>query len=197
MRERLGAVILAAALWGGGPVSAIEPDELPEGPGRELTFYTCAACHSFNLVAQQRQDRAGWADTIAWMVEEQGMSEPEPEELELILDYLASAFGVRARTPPTLPQRPLLVEDLPEEPGRDLTFYTCAACHSFNLVAQQGQDRAGWADTIDWMVEEQGMSEPEPDELELLLDYLSRWFGPDRRFLTTLSEPEQAASSRP
>lgn len=65
---------------------------LPEGPGREETFYLCNACHSIRLVTQQRMTRKGWDKTLVWMVEEQGMPELESDERALILDYLDTHF---------------------------------------------------------------------------------------------------------
>lgn len=93
--RRLVAALLSgvAALAGGGSVTAVELEDLPEGPGREETFYTCSACHSFNLVVQQGQTREGWEELLDWMIEEQGMEPPEAEERRLILDYLAAHFG--------------------------------------------------------------------------------------------------------
>lgn len=68
-------------------------ESLPEGPGKEETFYLCHTCHSFLLVSQQRLSRAHWDETLDWMVEEQGMSEILNEERELILDYLETHYG--------------------------------------------------------------------------------------------------------
>lgn len=69
--------------------------------------------------------------------------------------------------------------DLPPGPGREEVFYLCAACHSLAIVKQQGLDRVDWDETLDWMVEEQGMPELEPDERTLLLDYLTAHYGRD------------------
>ena len=87
----LGAIMIAP----GGPALADE-DELggiPRGPGAEETYYLCSACHSFRLVAQQGLSRESWEEALVWMVEEQEMEEPEPAELQLILDYLAKYYG--------------------------------------------------------------------------------------------------------
>lgn len=62
---------------------------LPDAPGREEVFAYCGACHSMQLVVQQGQTRSGWSELLAWMYEEQGMPELEPEEEKLVLDYLA------------------------------------------------------------------------------------------------------------
>ena len=66
----------------------------PIGPGRELTGYVCNACHSLALVKQQGLPRTRWDKLLDWMVEEQGMDEPGPEQRELMLDYLSTHFGV-------------------------------------------------------------------------------------------------------
>jgi hypothetical protein len=77
-------------------VAAAQDDmlaELPDGPGKEETFYTCNACHSFRLVAQQGLSRQRWDHLLDWMVEEQGMAELEADERTLILDYLVEHYG--------------------------------------------------------------------------------------------------------
>jgi len=48
-------------------------------------------------------------------------------------------------------------EDYPDGAGREQTFYACIACHGFKLVAQQGQTRAQWDDTLNWMTQKHGM----------------------------------------
>ncbi len=67
-----------------------------------------------------------------------------------------------------------------EAPGVEETFYACSACHSEKLVAQQGLPRERWDHLLDWMVAEQGMTELEPEERSIILDYLSTHYGPDR-----------------
>jgi cytochrome c len=69
---------------------------------------------------------------------------------------------------------------LPKGKGRDVVFYTCSVCHSIKLVAQQGLDRYRWGKTLEWMVEEQGMDRLDEENQQLVLDYLSEYFGIDR-----------------
>lgn len=64
--------------------------------------------------------------------------------------------------------------------GVEETYYACTACHSEKIVAQQGLSRAHWDELFDWMVEEQGMSELEPDERQIILDYLATHYNEDR-----------------
>lgn len=68
------------------------PEDFPQGKGREETFYFCTACHNFRLVAQQGMDRRRWDETLTWMTERQGMPELKGEERETILDYLEKTF---------------------------------------------------------------------------------------------------------
>lgn len=93
----LAALVLAAA-WGLAPggTARAQDDELgglPPAPGQEIVYYTCNACHSIRLVSQQRLSRQRWDELLGWMVEEQGMAEPAPEDRALILDYLSAHFG--------------------------------------------------------------------------------------------------------
>ncbi len=67
---------------------------------------------------------------------------------------------------------------LPPGPGREEIFYGCSSCHSLMLVTQQGLSRDSWDETLEWMVEEQGMAEIEDATTrDLILDYLSTHFG--------------------
>lgn len=71
------------------------PEDLPEGSGREETFYACTACHNFKLVAAQGMTRPQWDDTLTFMTERHDMPDIQGAERELILDYLAQAFPPR------------------------------------------------------------------------------------------------------
>jgi len=70
---------------------------------------------------------------------------------------------------------------MPPALGAEETYYACSACHSIKLVVQQGLSRRSWEESLEWMVEEQEMEPLEPKELKLILDYLSKYYGPDRR----------------
>jgi hypothetical protein len=68
---------------------------------------------------------------------------------------------------------------LPEGEGREEVFFSCVACHSMGTVMQQRLSRRWWEITIERMVDDMGMPEPEADELELILDYLEEHLGQD------------------
>ena len=72
------------------------PEELPEGPGREETFYACTPCHGFKIVAQQGQTHRQWEETVDLMVERHKMPAIEAADRKLILDYLAAKYPPRA-----------------------------------------------------------------------------------------------------
>jgi cytochrome c len=69
-------------------------------------------------------------------------------------------------------------QGLPPGPGREDVFYRCKACHSLMIVKQQGLSRDAWDESLEWMVEEQGMSPFEDENTRnQILDYLSVHFG--------------------
>jgi mono/diheme cytochrome c family protein len=67
-------------------------------------------------------------------------------------------------------------EDYPEGAGREETFYACTACHGFKLVAQQGQSRRQWDETLDFMTKTHNMPAIEGKDREVVLDYLASKF---------------------
>lgn len=74
-----------------------QPEQYPDGPNRENTFYFCTACHSFRIVAQQGMSRERWDESLTWMVDRHSMPNVEGEERQKILDYLAAAFPERTQ----------------------------------------------------------------------------------------------------
>jgi len=72
-------------------------------------------------------------------------------------------------------------DGLPGGPGREEVYGICGACHSLMIVKQQGLSRDAWEETMEWMVEEQGMPELDRDTLDLVIDYLAEHYGIDRR----------------
>lgn len=64
--------------------------------------------------------------------------------------------------------------------GAEITYYSCTSCHSEMIVAQQGKTRENWDKLLDWMIEEQGMTEPTSEDRNLILDYLAEHYNTDR-----------------
>ncbi len=77
------------------PDVELDPElgNLPVGPGAEDTYYQCIACHSTAIIRQQRLTDERWDYLWRWMVEDQGMYEPEEETKDLILTYLKTHFS--------------------------------------------------------------------------------------------------------
>jgi hypothetical protein len=71
------------------------PEEFPDAPNREETFYFCTACHGFKIVAAQGMPRTRWNDTLDFMVRRHNMPDVQGADRERILDYLTSAFPER------------------------------------------------------------------------------------------------------
>ena len=86
----------------------------------------------------------------------------------------AQAAKARERPPEEKP------EEYPEGPNREDTFYFCTACHTFKIVAAQGQSRERWSDTLDFMVARHKMMDVQGEPREKMLDYLASAF-PERR----------------
>ncbi len=106
-----------------------------------------------------------------------------------LIAYLRTLSDAPRPLPASLPARTIPKETddsedyggLPPGPGRDLVYGLCSACHSIRLVTQQGLDRDDWDETLDWMTEEQEMPDIRGPERELILDYLSTYYGRDRK----------------
>ena len=64
--------------------------------------------------------------------------------------------------------------------GAEATHAYCTVCHSERIVAQQGLTREDWLETLEYMVDEHGMAPIDGPDFELVVDYLSTHYGPDR-----------------
>lgn len=88
------------------PAFAPNPElgNLPDAPGAEDTYYQCVACHSTAIIRQQSLSDARWDYLWTWMVEEQGMYEPDDETRDIILNYLKTHFSSERRPTDPLPE---------------------------------------------------------------------------------------------
>ncbi|WP_209331727.1 hypothetical protein [Lunatimonas salinarum] len=62
------------------------------GDGLRLVIAHCTACHSAQLIIQNRADRAGWEKMIRWMQQTQNLWELGSQEA-VILDYLSTYYA--------------------------------------------------------------------------------------------------------
>jgi len=93
--------------------------------------------------------------------------------LSLVLLALWQAPGFAQAPAPAFEPSEEKPEDYPPGPGRDDTFYSCTPCHGFKIVAQQGQSRRQWDETLDWMTEKYSMPPPDEKMRNTILDYLA------------------------
>lgn len=72
-------------------------EDMPDGKGRETTFYTCTACHGVALIKAQGLTRDLWESSIDLMIEKHRMPPVKAEERSEILAYLTEQFPPRRR----------------------------------------------------------------------------------------------------
>ncbi|QYX64781.1 cytochrome C [Shewanella putrefaciens] len=61
-------------------------------------------------------------------------------------------------------------------PGWELVNYQCNACHTSMIVTQNRGDKGFWQETLQWMVDTQGLWDLS-DTWEPTLSYLSTYYG--------------------
>jgi cytochrome c len=67
---------------------------------------------------------------------------------------------------------------LPKGEGREEVAALCSACHSLQIVKQQGLDADRWDGLMDWMTEKQGMPALDPEDRTRIVSYLAEHYGP-------------------
>jgi len=75
----------------------------------ELILGNCSACHSLQLVTEQRASRDRWLGMIRWMQATQNLWQFEPATEEKILDYLAENYAPSQRSSRRGPLAPHLL----------------------------------------------------------------------------------------
>lgn len=91
------------------PIAAVDPNkgkppphndtvaDLPDGKGRETTFYACTACHGVALIKAQGLTRELWDASLDLMVSRHHMVPMKPVERTEVLDYLVEQFPPRRK----------------------------------------------------------------------------------------------------
>ena len=92
------AIIGARALAADPPAAAAPPP----GPGLDLINQRCIFCHNTVQVFSQRKTPEAWSATIEQMANRG--AEVSPEEMKVIVDYLAKNYGAPA-APASPPQQ--------------------------------------------------------------------------------------------
>ena len=87
----------AAPMDGAVAYASYDPEDdywgLPRNGAYEEVAIYCTACHTLEIVMQQRATEARWTYMLDWMVEEQNMP-PLPDNTKAqVLNYLVRNFG--------------------------------------------------------------------------------------------------------
>src|SRR6185295_4430987 len=71
------------------------------------------------------------------------------------------------------------VQDLPEGPGKAILESNCTVCHDLDRVKSKHYDKESWQGIIESMRDKRGgPKDLSDDEIKVLVDYLSKNFGP-------------------
>ena len=79
---------------------SLSAQDLPAGPGKDITEQVCGGCHGVDIVASIKASRQGWETIVDSMVSRGATA--TPEELKQVIDYLVKSFPAPA-TPPAKP----------------------------------------------------------------------------------------------
>ncbi|MEO1199957.1 MAG: aldehyde dehydrogenase [Pseudomonadota bacterium] len=72
----------------------------------------------------------------------------------------------------------------PDTPVAEQVGYYCIACHSLEIIKQQGLDKETWDDVIVWMEEDMGMNPLDDETQDQFTTFLADYFGPDRKAMS-------------
>jgi mono/diheme cytochrome c family protein len=179
--------------------------ELPEGDGKPIATEYCQDCHRLTNLSRGGRSLDDWRDTVQLMID-RGARLP-PEDVDTLVQYLAKNFGPKAAAPapdatvpaaspapdaqkpptpsapaapstdapPAAPAQPKKVE-LPEGDGKAIATENCQLCHRLTNLVNAHKSLDDWRDTVQLMTE-RGAAVP-PDQVETLVQYLAKNFGP-------------------
>jgi hypothetical protein len=92
---KLIAIALLAAL----PMPGTQFKQLPNGKGKAQVESACYACHSADLLAQQRLTAKQWTATVEKMM--RWGADVKESDKQVVIDYLTRHFGAGNRFVPT------------------------------------------------------------------------------------------------
>lgn len=113
--------------------------------------------------------------------------------------YLILLFLLGVSTTATAKVESYLVDQksgLIMAPGWELVNKQCNACHTSLIIAQNKGDKEEWRETIQWMIDSQGLWDLS-DTWEPVLDYLSTHYNQQEIDLTTFRRLPLAAEHQP
>jgi virginiamycin B lyase len=86
-------VLIAAGL--GSPIFAVQAQDLPEGPGKEVAATYCNSCHTLLSRVGSGYTAKGW-HTVLRMMANHGVAVP-PEQVAVLEPYLVKSFPEKAK----------------------------------------------------------------------------------------------------
>ena len=140
---------------------------LPEGPGKAELIAVCSKCHAPDIVVTRDGKeglRTQWASVVERMIRKGAKG--TDQQYDLIVDYLTANFGY-------IP----VISYLPEGPGKAVLERDCGGCHGVVLFLGRHQTRDAWGRTMENMIGRGAIVKG--DEFELVVDYLTKFYGPD------------------
>jgi mono/diheme cytochrome c family protein len=149
------AQAIACGLLLVAPLSAGTPVPLPEGNAKQLVATACTACHSLDPITAQKRTREEWQTSVAAMI--QRGAHLSDQQAASVVAYLSANFGKRDR-------------------ARDLFEDSCSSCHSLVRIRDYAFTKEEWREETKGMISEGTVLTDE--ELDLLLNYLAKNFGP-------------------
>jgi mono/diheme cytochrome c family protein len=190
--------------------------ELPEGEGKSLALDYCQDCHRLTNLSRSHKSPEDWKETVDTMVD-RGARLP-PENVDALVQYLAKNFGpktdspaagIAATAPPAAaspaPSAPDAAQtspasakkvELPEGDGKAIATENCQTCHRLTNLTRAHKSLDEWRDTVKTMMD-RGAEVP-ADQLETLVQYLAKNFGPkasDAGAAATSGDAAPASSS--
>ena len=93
-------ILLAFCGLMAAPLGAYAQD-LPPGPGSDVTTRVCTSCHGTGEISSERHDAAGWGTVVTQMVA-QGANATDAEQ-DQIIQYLAATFSRSGAAPAEAP----------------------------------------------------------------------------------------------
>lgn len=153
--------------------------------GKQLYEAACTQCHGLGAIEVTRDGRPGWKKTVHKMVS--GGAQLNAEEMELVIDYLATNFGPSAgpmKTGLLPPDSPLQTDgtvtsdkiDLPQGSGKELVQGLCQVCHDLGRIVSTTKTEDDWHRYATQMLARGGLSISE-EQLRTLVSYLNEHFG--------------------
>ena len=195
--------------------------ELPEGEGKSIAVEYCQDCHRLTNLNRSHKSPEDWRETVDTMVD-RGARLP-PENVDVLVQYLAKNFGPKTETaaastaatapsesaspaaaapamqdatqPPAATPPPAAASakkvELPEGDGKAIATENCQACHKLTNLTKAHKSLDEWRDTVQTMMDRG--ADVHADQLETLVQYLAKNFGPKPPDAGAAAPPVSAA----